>query len=69
MLVLSRKKGEDVLIPQLDIVITVLEARGGKARLGITAPSDVKIIRRELHEPFASAGPNGRGSAKADRDS
>lgn len=48
MLVLTRKNGEYILIPQHDIVITVLEARGGKVRIGITAPSDVKIIRREL---------------------
>ena len=50
MLVLSRKNGEDILIPQHDIVITVVEARNGKARIGITAPSDVKIIRRELQK-------------------
>jgi carbon storage regulator len=56
MLVLSRKKGEDVLIPQHDIVITVLEARNGKVRLGIKAPDDVKIVRRELHDKLTSSG-------------
>jgi len=49
MLVLSRENSEDVFIPQHEIVITLLEARGGKARLGITAPDDVIVIRRELH--------------------
>ncbi len=56
MLVLSRKNGEEVLVPQHGIIITVLEARNGRARLGITAPSDVTIIRRELHEPLSAAG-------------
>jgi len=51
MLVLSRKTGEQVLIPEHGIVITVLEARHGRARLGIKAPSDVKIIRQELQGP------------------
>jgi carbon storage regulator len=68
MLVLSRKIGEDVLIPQHDIVITVLDARGGRARLGIKAPSGVKIIRRELHEALAPVGTDDRKCAKASQD-
>jgi len=62
MLVLSRRNGEDVLIPQHDIVITVIEARGGKARLGITAPANVTILRRELHESGAPGRANGLAS-------
>ena len=58
MLVLSRKTGEDVLIPQHGIVITILEARGGKVRLGFEALGDIKIIRRELHEQLAAASAN-----------
>jgi len=63
MLVLSRRKGEDILIPQHGIVITVFEARGGKVRLGIKAPRDVKIIRREHYEPFT---PTGSGKCESD---
>lgn len=59
MLVLSRRKGEEVLIPQYGIVITLVEARNGRARLGFRAPGDLKIIRRELHEQLAPAGADG----------
>ena len=48
MLVLSRKNGEQILIPEHGILITVVEAHGGRVRLGFTAPKEVKIIRREL---------------------
>ncbi len=48
MLVLSRKKGEKILMPGLDIEIEVVEIRGNKVRLGITAPDDVNILRGEL---------------------
>jgi len=37
MLVLSRKKGEEIVIPALDVTIRLLEIRGGKARIGIEA--------------------------------
>jgi len=47
MLVLSRKPGEEVIIGG-DICITLLEIRGNRARLGITAPDGVSIWRKEL---------------------
>ncbi len=47
MLVLSRKFGEEITIGT-DIVIQVVEIRGDKVRLGITAPRDVEIMRKEL---------------------
>lgn len=46
MLVLSRKKREQVVIAQ-NITITVLEVRGNTVRLGIVAPGDVPIHRPE----------------------
>jgi carbon storage regulator len=48
MLVLSRKKDETVVIAGGDIVVTVLEIRGDKVRLGIDAPKDVSIHRSEV---------------------
>ena len=52
MLVLSRKKEEVVVLSRLgcddDIEIKVVEVSGGKVRLGIAAPADVKILRKEL---------------------
>lgn len=49
MLVLSRKKNESIVINE-NIVITVVEVRGDKVRLGIQAPRDVSIHRNEVYE-------------------
>ena len=48
MLVLSRKKDESIVIDD-NIVITVVEIRGDKVRLGIQAPREVPIHRSEIH--------------------
>ncbi|HZT79373.1 MAG TPA: carbon storage regulator [Gemmataceae bacterium] len=50
MLVLSRKMGEDVVLPELGVVFTVLEVRADRVRVGITAPADVQVHRREVWE-------------------
>ena len=47
MLVLSRKRNESVVIDD-KIVITVVEVRGDKVRLGIQAPRDVPVHRSEI---------------------
>jgi len=47
MLVLSRKVGEKIYIAE-NICVTVLEVYRGKARIGIEAPQDVPIFRKEL---------------------
>jgi carbon storage regulator len=47
MLVLNRKSGEKVVIGN-DITVTVLDVVGGRIRLGIHAPDDVRILRGEL---------------------
>jgi len=49
MLALSRKKNESVVIGD-DIVITIVEIRDGKVRLGINAPKSVTVNRQEVHE-------------------
>jgi len=49
MLVLTRKLNEKILIGD-GIVVTVVELRGGKVRLGVQAPVDVKVLREELKE-------------------
>lgn len=49
MLVISRKLKETLIINN-DIEITILNLGGGKVRLGIDAPKDVKIYRKELYE-------------------
>ncbi|MFY9255695.1 MAG: carbon storage regulator CsrA [Fuerstiella sp.] len=49
MLVLSRKKSESIVIND-DVVITVVEIRGDKVRLGIQAPRNVPVHRKEVIE-------------------
>jgi len=48
MLVISRKRGEVVWIGE--VAIRVCDAVGGKARLAIDAPADVKVLRDELRQ-------------------
>jgi len=49
MLILSRKLNEQIVIGDR-IVITVVAIRGGNVRLGIEAPADVPVHRREVYE-------------------
>jgi len=49
MLVLSRKPGEKVVIGR-DIIVTLIESKGGRVRIGISAPDNVPIFRGELQE-------------------
>lgn len=56
-LVLSRKRHQTIVIND-DIVITVVEIRGGKVRLGITAPLEVPVHRDEVYEAIAAEGLN-----------
>lgn len=49
MLVLSRKKNESIVIDG-NIVLTVVEIKGDKVRLGITAPAEVPVHRSEVFE-------------------
>jgi len=53
MLVLSRKLNERIVIND-NIVVTVVEIRGDRVRLGIEAPRDVPVHRREVWEKIAS---------------
>lgn len=53
MLVLSRKKTEAIVIND-EITITVIEIRGDKVRLGITAPKEVSVHRQEVWDAIHS---------------
>ena len=48
MLALTRKKGEALVINN-NIEITILEIRGDQIKIGITAPKDVTIYRKEVY--------------------
>ncbi len=47
MLVLSRKRGESFLIGE-EIEIVILDVEGGAVKVGIRAPREVVVLRREL---------------------
>ena len=49
MLVLSRQRDETIMIGD-DIEITVVDIRGDKVRLGITAPNTIPVHRKEVYE-------------------
>lgn len=49
MLVLSRQRDETIMIGD-DIEITVVDIRGDKVRLGITAPTTIPVHRKEVYE-------------------
>jgi len=49
MLVLSRQKNQTIMIGDI-IEITVVDIRGEKVRLGITAPPEIPVHRKEVYE-------------------
>ncbi|MGQ9505663.1 MAG: carbon storage regulator CsrA [Thermogutta sp.] len=49
MLVLSRQRDESIIIGD-NIVVTVVDIRGDKVRLGIQAPPEISVHRREVYE-------------------
>lgn len=55
MLILTRKLNQDVILSG-GICITIVDIIRGNVRLGITAPSDVTVHRREIWEAMASEG-------------
>ena len=49
MLVLSRQRDETIMIGD-DVEVTVVDIRGDKVRLGITAPSHIAVHRKEVYD-------------------
>ena len=66
MLVLSRKKNESIVIND-DITIVVVEIRGDKVRLGVEAPKEVPVHRREVFDAIRrNEAAAGQDNDKAD---
>lgn len=65
MLVLSRQRDETIMIGDT-IEITVVDVRGDKVRLGITAPTSVAVHRKEVYEAIQREN---RNAATIDQDS
>lgn len=55
MLVLSRKKSERIVIACGEIVITIVDIRGDKVRVGIDAPKDIQVHRGEVQDAIDAA--------------
>ena len=49
MLVITRKKGESILIDK-DIEVTVVKSEDGVVKLAINAPKNIRILRKELYK-------------------
>jgi len=73
MLVLTRRIGEDVILPGVRVRITLLSVSGGRIRLGVAAPRAVEVLRGELAAGEAdgadlgAAEPPGAGRETATR--
>ncbi len=64
MLILSRKIGESLVIGD-EIVVTLLEQRGGQVRIGIEAPRTVKVYRQEIYQQIQKENLSAANSANA----
>jgi carbon storage regulator len=61
VIVIPRKQGESVVLGD-DIILTVIEVRGDKVRLGIEHPKEVTVHRREIYEASLSQQEVGQGT-------
>jgi len=61
MLVLTRKVGEQIVLPGCGVTITVAAIRGAQVRLSISAPDHVRILREEVWQRAARASLGARG--------
>jgi carbon storage regulator len=54
MLVLSRKLGDQIVVPSLHLTLTVLSVEGKTVRLGVSAPPEVAVHRQEVWDRIHS---------------
>jgi len=50
MLVITRREGETVVFPDLDITVTITKIWSNKARVAIDAPRQINVVRGEIEE-------------------
>lgn len=67
MLVLTRRPGESIVVGQ-DIVVTVIEIKGGQVRIGIDAPREIDVYREEIYEQVRQENLNAVANADRIRD-
>lgn len=51
MLVLTRKLGEEIVLPGLNVSIRLVAVCGKRIRLGVSAPQSVRVLRHEFIDP------------------
>jgi carbon storage regulator len=61
VIVIDRKRDQSVVIDD-DIILTVIEVRGDKVRIGIEHPKEVTVHRREIYEAILSQQEVGQGT-------
>jgi carbon storage regulator len=64
MLVLSRQRDESIIIGD-NVVVTVVDIRGDKVRLGIEAPKEVPVHRQEVYDAIQRENMRAAGRASA----
>lgn len=57
MLVLSRKAGEQIHVPDCGLTIRVIDIRGNRVRIGIAAPQGIGVYREEVWGRLGAAAP------------
>ncbi len=69
MLVLSRQRDESIIIGD-NIVITIVDIRGDKVRLGIQAPTEIPVHREEVYEAIKrESAANAKNEEKTEKAS
>lgn len=63
MLVLTRKVGEQIVVPQCQLTVTILDATPGRVRLGIAAPANLIVHRNEVCERIRAESTSDLGGA------
>ncbi len=63
MLVLSRKLDETIMIGD-EVEVTIVDIRGDKVRIGINAPQQVPVHRKEVYEQIQQQGDKSRGNPR-----
>jgi len=59
VLVLSRKIGERIIVPDCGLSITIVSVKGNTVRVGIEAPADIGVYREELLVSYAGPAREG----------
>lgn len=65
MLALSRKKNEAIMINN-NIEVTILEVKGDQVKIGISAPKEIPVYRKEVYVQIQEANQNAASQADMD---